>query len=45
MLSLKDILPSDGKLDRDTLPKVRMPSRDGFVPEHEFDPAKRFKKK
>jgi S-disulfanyl-L-cysteine oxidoreductase SoxD len=45
ILSLNDILPADGKLDRDSLPKVRMPNRDGFVPEPEFDPAKLFKKK
>jgi cytochrome c len=45
ILSLNDILPADGKLDRDTRPKVRMPNRDGFVPEPEFDPAKLFRKK
>ena len=45
ILSLNGILPADGKLDRDSLPKVRMPNRDGFVPEPEFDPAKLFGKK
>src|SRR5215468_3372432 len=45
ILSLNGILPADGKLDRDSLPKVRMPNRDGFVPESEFDPAKLFRKK
>ena len=45
ILSLNGILPADGKLDRENLPKVRMPNRDGFVPEPEFDPARLFKKK
>jgi S-disulfanyl-L-cysteine oxidoreductase SoxD len=45
ILSLNGILPADGKLDRDSLPKVKMPNRDGFVPEPEFDPAKLFRKK
>jgi cytochrome c len=45
ILSLNGILPADGKLDRDSLPKVRMPNRDGFVPEPEFDPAELFKRK
>ena len=45
ILSLNGILPADGKLDRDSLPKVRMPNRDGFVPEPEFDPAKLFGQK
>ena len=44
ILSLNGILPADGKLDRDSLPKVKMPNRDGFVPEPEFDPAKLFRK-
>ncbi|MET4256330.1 mono/diheme cytochrome c family protein [Bradyrhizobium sp. S3.12.5] len=45
LLSLNGILTADGKLDRDSLPKVKMPNRDGFVPEPEFDPANLFKKK
>jgi S-disulfanyl-L-cysteine oxidoreductase SoxD len=45
ILSLNGILPADGKLDRDSLPKIRMPNRDGFVPEAEFDPAKLFRTK
>ena len=45
ILSLNGILPADGKLDRDSLPKIRMPNRDGFVPSPEFDPAKLFRKK
>ena len=44
ILSLNGILPADGKLDRDSLPRVKMPNRDGFVPESEFDPAKLFRK-
>ncbi|MGY2803471.1 cytochrome c [Bradyrhizobium sp. USDA 4524] len=44
ILSLNGILPADGKLDRDSLPKIKMPNRDGFVPEAEFDPAKLFRK-
>ena len=45
ILSLNGILPADAKLDRDSLPKIRMPNRDGFVPEPEFDPATLFRKK
>jgi len=45
ILSLNGILPADGKLDRDSLPKIKMPNRDGFVPTPEFDPAKLFKAK
>lgn len=45
ILHLNGILPADGKLDRDSLPKIRMPNRDGFVPDPEFDPAKLFRKK
>jgi S-disulfanyl-L-cysteine oxidoreductase SoxD len=36
ILSLNGILPADGKLDRQSLPKIKMPNRDGFVPEPEF---------
>lgn len=45
ILYLNGILPADRKLDRDSLPKVRMPNRDGFVPDPEFDPAKLFREK
>ena len=45
ILNLNGILPADGKLDRDSLPKVRMPNRDGFVPDPQFDPAKLFREK
>lgn len=30
------ILPPDAKLDKDSLPKIEMPNRDGFAPEREF---------
>ena len=45
ILNLNGILPADGKLDRDSLPKVKMPNRDGFVPDPEFDPARLFREK
>jgi cytochrome c len=45
ILSLNGILPADGKLDRDILPKLKMPNRNGFIPEPEFDPAKLFTKR
>jgi mono/diheme cytochrome c family protein len=44
ILSLNGILPPDGKLDRESLPKVKMPNRDGFVPDPKFDPAKLFRR-
>lgn len=31
VLSIDNIVPKDAKLDKDTLPKVMMPNRDGFV--------------
>ena len=36
VLSLNGILAPDGKLDKETLPRVRMPNRDGFIPDPEF---------
>ncbi len=36
LLYLNGILPEDGALDRTTLPKVKMPNRDGFIPQSEF---------
>lgn len=36
LLGLNGILPTDGRLDQDSLPQVRMPNRDGFIPEPEF---------
>jgi S-disulfanyl-L-cysteine oxidoreductase SoxD len=45
ILSLNGILPDNGRLDRDSLPNVKMPNREGFVPDPAFDPAKLFRKK
>jgi S-disulfanyl-L-cysteine oxidoreductase SoxD len=45
ILSLNGILPDDGKLDQESLPKIKMPNRDGFVPDPHFDPAKLFRRK
>ncbi|MET4042579.1 cytochrome c [Bradyrhizobium sp. RT6a] len=45
ILSLNGIVPADGKVDKDSLPKIKMPNRDGFIPDPEFDPAKLFSKK
>lgn len=45
ILSLNGIVPPDGKVDKDSLPKIEMPNRDGFIPDPEFDPAKLFRKK
>ena len=36
VLYLNDILPAGATLDRATLPRVRMPNRDGFTTEHGF---------
>lgn len=36
ILHLNDIVPADATLDRVTLPMIRMPNRDGFVPDKEF---------
>jgi S-disulfanyl-L-cysteine oxidoreductase SoxD len=36
LLSLNGILPTDGKVDRQTLPKIAMPNRDGFIPDDVF---------
>ena len=36
VLSLNGILAPDGKLDKETLPKVKMPNRDSFIPDPEF---------
>ena len=45
ILSLNGIVPADGKLDRESLPKIKMPNRSGFVPDPEFDPARLFGKR
>ena len=36
LLSLNGIVPADAELDKDSLPKVRMPNRNGFIPDAEF---------
>jgi cytochrome c len=36
ILSLNRILPAEGKLDKNTLPTIKMPNRDGFIPDSEF---------
>ena len=36
ILNLNDIVPPDAVLDRNSLPRVKMPNRDGFVPDREF---------
>ena len=36
VLSLNGIVPADAELDKDSLPKVRMPNRNGFIPDAEF---------
>jgi cytochrome c len=36
VLNLNDVLPADAALDRDSLPKVKMPNRDGFTTDHGF---------
>jgi cytochrome c len=45
ILSLNGIIPADGKVDKVSLPQVKMPNRDGFIPDPEFDPARLFRKK
>jgi cytochrome c len=36
ILSLNGIQAADGKLDKQSLPKIKMPNRDGFIPDPEF---------
>lgn len=36
VLSLNGIVPPGATLDRSTLPAIRMPNRDGFVPDKDF---------
>lgn len=36
VLNLNDILPADAIVDQDSLPKLRMPNRDGFTTRHGF---------
>jgi cytochrome c len=40
ILSLNGINSADGKLDKASLPLVKMPNRDGFIPEAEFGPSR-----
>jgi cytochrome c len=37
ILNLNGILAADAKLDKQTLPKIKMPNRNGFIPESEFN--------
>lgn len=34
VLNLNDILPADAALDRESLPRLKLPNRDGFTTEH-----------
>ena len=36
VLNLNDIVPADAVLDADSLPKLKMPNRDGFTTDHGF---------
>lgn len=36
ILSLNGLVPTDSTLDHANLPAIRMPNRDGFVPDREF---------
>lgn len=36
VLNLSDIVPADAALDQDSLPKLKMPNRDGFTTAHGF---------
>jgi mono/diheme cytochrome c family protein len=45
LLSLNGIIPADGKLDKASLLQIKMPNRDGFVPDPAFDPARLFRRK
>jgi S-disulfanyl-L-cysteine oxidoreductase SoxD len=36
--------PADGKVDRASPPNIKMPNRDGFIPDPEFDPRRIGKK-
>jgi cytochrome c len=36
VLNLNDIVPADAVLDRESLPKLKMPNRDGFTTSHGF---------
>jgi cytochrome c len=36
ILSLNGVISADGKVDKDSLPKIKMPNRDGFIPDAVF---------
>jgi S-disulfanyl-L-cysteine oxidoreductase SoxD len=36
ILNLNGLLSDDGKLDQETLPKIKMPNRNGFIPDPVF---------
>ena len=40
LLSLNELIPADAVVDATTLPKVKMPSRDHFVPDTRKEPRK-----
>ena len=44
ILSLNGIIPTDSKVDRASLPNIKMPNRDGFIADPEFDPRRIGKK-
>jgi cytochrome c len=45
ILNINDIIPGDAVMDAKTLPKVRMPNRDGFVTDPRPDVGGRAAKK
>ncbi|WP_237179963.1 c-type cytochrome [Rhodoplanes sp. Z2-YC6860] len=36
ILNLNGLFPENKRLDKETLPQIKMPNRDGFIPEPEF---------
>jgi cytochrome c len=38
LLSLNELIPPDGIVDAETLPKIKMPARDHFVPDTRGQP-------
>jgi S-disulfanyl-L-cysteine oxidoreductase SoxD len=40
ILSLNGIFPADSKVDRASLLNIKMPNRDGFISDPEFDPQR-----
>ena len=36
ILNLNGIVPANATLDKESLPRIEMPNRDGFIPEPEF---------